>query len=78
MLLKLALQQHVCDIPYALYSLVCAFLPSLCFSQTGVLQRDLLDFSGMKRNLEAIALVHFSNGNAMPSSFPLRKHNPGG
>lgn len=77
-LLKLANQQHVCNILYVLYSVVCAFLLSLCFNQSGVLQCDLLDFSGMKENLEAIALVHFSNGNAMPSSFPFRKHNPGG
>jgi len=36
---------------------------------------SLLDGRGMGRNLEAIALVLFSRGNAMPSSFPLRKHN---
>lgn len=37
-----------------------------------------LDSRGTGRNLEAIGLVRFSSRNAMPSSFPLRKHNPRG
>lgn len=39
---------------------------------------ELPDCHGRGRNLEAIAPVRLSSGNAVPSSFPLRKHNPRG
>lgn len=39
---------------------------------------ELRGCRGTGRNLEAIAPVRLSSGNAVPSSFPLRKHNPRG
>lgn len=39
---------------------------------------ELPDCRGTGRNLEAIAPVRLSSRNAVPSSFPLRKHNPRG
>lgn len=37
---------------------------------------ELPGSGGMGRNLEAIAPMCLSIGNNVPSSFPLRKHNP--